>query len=114
MNSGPLRIQLPKDNKFNVTYNPSLDSLNGKTVNNADWELTEEDNDKYILTYVGNNGIFTPEGSTLIGLEVDVTTPFNSDGILAYQSNILPGSGEDYALDRKDNSDYSSISYRNY
>ena len=90
---GNLTFTILKMTDLELIYNPTETSLGGKTVENNLWQFSETD-DRYIWTYIGNDGLFPPYSRKKIGISGIATPPSGTNRSQVITVTINSGTGE--------------------
>ena len=102
--SGLITVRVSKDAAANLTFNPTLTTLGGRTVQNGSWSFTSDD-DYYSLT---TTQAITAGGDLSFGLS-GTLTPANKAGITNVGATLMQGSGGEIRM--TNNSDADKIDY---
>ncbi len=106
----PVEVRIPDSTSFNFTFESGLTTLNGTSVNNADWNYVLEGGlHKFI--FVGNGGVFPGNTLSRIGVKAIFNSPQNSKGQRPLKVTIKSDSGGQTNI-RNDN-DEDIIRYNN-
>ncbi|PCH76054.1 MAG: hypothetical protein COB98_07345 [Flavobacteriaceae bacterium] len=94
----------------NVTYlfDPTLITLDGRDVNNADWILDNSHSFFMSFTYTGNGGIFKGDTASYVGVTANLVSP-NVVGVFPVSVTVKFGSGGEIRTDN--NGDKELIKY---
>jgi len=111
-NSDDLIISLPKESIFDIEYNNNATSINGVNLSNSEWKISE-DGVSYILTYVGNEGIFPIHTKQYVSFKL-IVSPFKyTRGSISFIPEVLINSDEKVESNIKDNLTQIVIDYSN-
>ncbi len=88
----PVEVRISGSNNFDFTFENSLTTLNGMTVNNADWSYVLEGG-LHKFTFVGNGGVFPGNTLSKIGVKALFISPANSRGQRPLKVTIKSDSG---------------------
>ncbi|CZF85821.1 hypothetical protein [Grimontia marina] len=86
----PVQFSLPSADYFGVDYDPTLTSLNGRNVSNADWEYSSVGGN-HTFTYKGNGGIFPGNTYSFVGVNATFVRPQREEVTL--QVDLDPSAG---------------------
>ena len=88
----PIEIRIGDSDNFLFRFDDTLTTLNGRAVNNSDWEYKlERGLHKFI--YIGNDGIFPANGFSNIGVKAVFISPANSKGKIPLKVTVKADSG---------------------
>ena len=59
-----------------------------------DWMLEDYNAGLYVATYIGNNGNFPANSTSIIPLQVTFTTPTGTKGHFTFSATVRAGSGD--------------------
>ncbi|SFD77715.1 hypothetical protein SAMN05216167_10737 [Spirosoma endophyticum] len=103
--SGPVSVYVTKDPLVSLSFNPTSDLINGKTVQNSDWTFNNTDPNFYILT---TNVVIAGKGKKSFGL-TGMLAPGSTKGSLSLSTTVVGGNGGEVKINN--NSDADVIDY---
>lgn len=98
----PVKFTLPSGDYFGVEYAPTLTSLNGRNVSNADWAYSLVGG-LHTFTYIGNGGIFPGDTYSFVGVNATFVRPLREEVTL--QVDLDPSAGGQVSSPRASDSD---------
>ncbi|GER61052.1 hypothetical protein ULMA_31600 [Patiriisocius marinus] len=107
----PVELRIIKNSDLVITYNPTLTSINGSPVSNADWTFDDSHPSLYKFTYVGNGGVFLGNTASNIGINAVYSPPVNTNGSFPVKVTIKYFSGGE--VNNSNNDDFDYIEYNN-
>ena len=106
----PVRMVINKSPDFTISFDNTLSTLSSETVNNAQWEYSVTPY-VHVFTYVGNDGIFSANGFSVIGVNAVFNSPVTSVGSSLVKASIAYNSGGE--TKNTNNDDFDTIEYSN-
>ena len=76
-NGTPVEVRIVKSSNFSFTYDSTLTSVNGITVNNSEWAYNGSHPALHRFVYIGNGGVFNGNTSRPFGLNALYNCPAN-------------------------------------
>ncbi len=104
----PVEYVIVKQSELSIDFDTTLTTLNGRTVNNKDWKL-EEDDFTYKFIYTGNGGIFAGDSASMVGVNATFTPQSGTKGTYPLKVTIQAGSGGE--TNSKNNVDIDYIEF---
>ncbi|APD08010.1 non-specific serine/threonine protein kinase [Flavobacteriaceae bacterium UJ101] len=104
----PIEYVIVKQSELSIDFDTTLTTLNGRTVNNKDWKL-EEDDFTYKFIYTGNGGIFAGDSASMVGVNATFTPQSGTKGTYPLKVTIQAGSGGE--TNSKNNVDIDYIEF---
>ncbi|MCV6631232.1 MAG: hypothetical protein OIF50_15375, partial [Flavobacteriaceae bacterium] len=89
----PVEFRVSKNENLTVTFDNSLTSLNGKAVNNKDWQFSDNNPYYYKFVYTANNGIFPGNYGSYAGVKAILKPKPGSKGEFQLKITMRASSG---------------------
>jgi len=110
LNTGDVRISIPKHPYLELLFDETLTSHNGQDVSNADWELDASNPGEYRFKYIGTDGNFPNYNFSKIGITIKVSPDTGTSGEIDFTTELKSGSGD---TNPANDSDVAKIGYDN-
>lgn len=101
VNNGDVLLSINKDNKMTLDYNPDLITLDGKKLDNANWEWIETAA-TYSLKYIGTNTFYPASKRVYLGLSGVFTPPKSVKSDFLLKVKLKDGSGDTNSINNED------------
>ncbi|MCV6631741.1 MAG: hypothetical protein OIF50_17985, partial [Flavobacteriaceae bacterium] len=88
----PVEVRVSKAKNLSITLDKNINTLNGRTVNNADWQLIDHPI-FYRFIYIGNNRKFLANTTSSIGVESILSVEEGKEGFFTLKTSIMANSG---------------------
>lgn len=106
----PLRLVIAKSLDFTVSFDSTISTLNGESVNNTEWAYTPNAF-SHIFTYTGTDGVFQQNDYSIVGISAVFSATPSSDGVSAIKISVQYNSGGE--TNNANNDDFDYINYFN-
>ena len=104
--SSPVELRIIKNDDFIISFNPTLNVLNGIPVNNTDWLYDDSNPSLHRFTYIGNGGIFKASTASNIGINAIYNPPASTNGTFPIKVTVKYFSGGEINNNNNDDLDY--------
>ncbi|WP_172966910.1 hypothetical protein, partial [Patiriisocius marinistellae] len=107
----PVELRIIKNSDLVVSFDNTLTTLNGSSVNNQDWIFDDSHPSLYKFTYVGNGGVFEGATASNIGINAVYNPPMSTNGSFPVKVTVKYFSGGE--INNSNNDDFDYIEYNN-
>ncbi|MCV6631207.1 MAG: hypothetical protein OIF50_15250, partial [Flavobacteriaceae bacterium] len=107
----PVEFRVPKNENLTVSFDNSLTSLNGRAVDNKDWQFYDNNPFYYRFVYTANNGIFPKNNGSYAGVKAILKPKPGSKG--EFQLKITMKASAGGQTNTANDNDSVQIKYNN-
>lgn len=109
--SNQVEFRCVKNDELDINFDANLTNLNGRTVNNKDWQFIASNPFYYRFIYTGNNGVFPKNSSEYVGVKAKLKPKEGTKGEFQLKVTMKASSGGQTNTDNDNDSE--TIKYSN-